>query len=57
MRAKDQLQDPEEAHVEDAVEEGEDVVVVRDKMVQYKDLEVVETLPRQNLPQRLPPPR
>lgn len=55
MRVKDQLQDPGEVHVEDAVGEEEDVVAVSDKMVQHKDLEVVETPPRQNLPQHPPP--
>jgi hypothetical protein len=56
MRVKDQLQDLEEAHVEDVVGGEEDVVVVSDKMVQQKDLEVVGTPPRQNLPQHPPPP-
>lgn len=51
MRVKDQLQAPGEVHVGDAVGEGGDVVVASDKMVQHRDLEVVETPPRQKLPQ------
>lgn len=55
MRARDQLQDLEEAHVEDVVGEGEVAVEVSDKTVRHKGLQVVETPPRQNLPIPQPP--
>ena len=49
MRVKDRLQDLEEAHVGDVVGEGEDGIVVSDRMARHRNLEDVEVPLRQIL--------